>query len=75
MSTIQWDRCRDPIDPLRGNGRQIAGGQDRKVGRIITRGSLTDALKQCADNSIVFKIHASSTEEQEKNPEEVREEN
>lgn len=67
VSTIQWDRCRDPIDPLRGDGRPTAAGQDPKVGRIITRGPLTGALKQCVDNSIILKIHVSSTEEQEKN--------
>lgn len=76
MSTIQWDRCRDPIDPRRGNGRgsRYDWGDETDSGRPRPKGwqdnhkrALSDALKQCVDNSIILKIHVSSTEEQEKN--------
>lgn len=76
VSTIQWDRCRDPIDPRRGNGRgsRYDWGDETDSGRPRPKGwqdnhkrALSDALKQCVDNSIILKIHVSSTEEQEKN--------
>lgn len=82
MSIIQWDRCRDPIDPRRGDGRgsRYDWGDETDSGRPRPKGwqdnhkrALSDALKQCVDNSIILKIHVSSTEEQEKT-EGVREE-
>lgn len=50
---------------IRGEDRD-SGGPAQKLGMIVTRGHLSNVLKQCVDNSVILKMKVSSTEEQEK---------